>query len=124
MQGIVTIDAMLMCMREWRLMYSARGILADRQMRGGWGVERGTTEMGRYAIRRVLLLIPTLLAVYTISFLLIHATPGGPWDEADKPLTAEQLAALNAKFGTDKPLWRQYSTYLWNVLHGDFGPSF
>jgi oligopeptide transport system permease protein len=80
--------------------------------------------MGRYAIRRVLLLIPTLLAVYTISFLLIHATPGGPWDDADKPLTPEQLAALNAKFGTDKPLWRQYSTYLWNVLHGDFGPSF
>src|SRR4051812_19798459 len=80
--------------------------------------------MGRYAICRILLLIPTLLAVYTISFLLIHATPGGPWDEADKPLTAEQLKALNEKFGIDKPLWRQYSTYLWNVLHGDFGPSF
>ena len=47
--------------------------------------------MGRYAIRRILLLIPTLLAVYTISFLLIHATPGGPWDDADKPIHREAL---------------------------------
>src|SRR4051794_31982843 len=36
--------------------------------------------MGRYTIRRLLGLIPTLLAVYTITFVLIHATPGGPWD--------------------------------------------
>ena len=80
--------------------------------------------MGRYAIRRILLLIPTLLAVYTISFLLIHATPGGPWDDGDKPITGEALKALNEKFGINKPLWRQYSDYLWNALHGDFGLSF
>jgi oligopeptide transport system permease protein len=80
--------------------------------------------MGRYAIRRILLLIPTLLAVYTISFLLIHATPGGPWSDADKPMPPEVIQALNAKFGIDKPLWRQYSDYLWNALHGDFGLSF
>lgn len=80
--------------------------------------------MGRYIIRRVLLLIPTLLAVYTIAFFLIHATPGGPWDTEDKPLSGEALAALNAKFGTGDPLYKQYTTYLWNVLRGDFGPSF
>lgn len=80
--------------------------------------------MGRYAIRRILLLVPTLLAVYTISFFLIHATPGGPWDDADKPLTGEALKALNDKFGTGDPLWKQYTNYLWNVLHGDFGLSF
>src|SRR4051812_29750671 len=79
--------------------------------------------MGRYAIRRILLLIPTMLAVYTISFILIHATPGGPFDTGDKPLSAEQLAALNKAYGLDKPLWRQYTDYLWKVLHGDFGPS-
>lgn len=79
--------------------------------------------MGRYAIRRILLLIPTLLAVYTISFLLIHATPGGPWDD-DKPLPPDVKAALDAKFGTGLPLWRQYTNYLWRVLHGDFGVSF
>ncbi len=80
--------------------------------------------MGRYAIRRILLLVPTLLAVYTISFLLIHATPGGPWDGGDKPLPPEALKALNDKFGTGEPLWKQYSNYLWNALHGDFGLSF
>jgi ABC-type dipeptide/oligopeptide/nickel transport system permease component len=80
--------------------------------------------MGRYAIRRILLLVPTLLAVYTISFFLIHATPGGPWDGGDKPLPPEALKALNAKFGTDQPLWKQYTNYLWNALHGDFGLSF
>jgi oligopeptide transport system permease protein len=79
--------------------------------------------MGRFIVRRVLGLVPTILAVYTITFLLIHATPGGPWDD-DKPLTAEAKAALNAAYGLDKPLWRQYTDYLWNAVHGDFGPSF
>jgi oligopeptide transport system permease protein len=79
--------------------------------------------MGRYVIRRVLGLIPTILAVYTITFLLIHATPGGPWDD-DKPLTAEAKAALNAAYGLDKPIWRQYTDYLFNAVRGDFGPSF
>lgn len=80
--------------------------------------------MGRYTVRRILLLVPTLLAVYTIAFVLIHATPGNPFDAGDKPLSGEALKALNEKFGTDKPMWRQYVTYLWNVLHGDFGLSF
>jgi ABC-type dipeptide/oligopeptide/nickel transport system permease component len=79
--------------------------------------------MGRFVLRRLLGLIPTILAVYTITFLLIHATPGGPWDD-DKPLTAEAKASLNAAYGLDKPLWRQYTDYLWNAVHGDFGPSF
>ena len=80
--------------------------------------------MGQYVIRRLLTLVPTLLAVYTITFLLIHATPGGPWDDADKPLSPEAKAALDQAYGLDKPAWRQYTDYLWNVLHGDFGPSF
>ena len=79
--------------------------------------------MGRYVIRRVLGVIPTILAVYTITFLLIHATPGGPWDD-DKPLPPEVRASLNKAYGLDKPLWQQYTTYLWDALHGDFGPSF
>lgn len=79
--------------------------------------------MGRFALRRLLGVVPTILAVYTITFLLIHATPGGPWDD-DKPLTAEAKAALNAAYGLDKPLWRQYTDYLVNAVQGDFGPSF
>ncbi len=79
--------------------------------------------MGQYAVRRLLGLIPTLLAVYTITFMLIHLTPGGPWD-SDKPLPAEAKAALDKAYGLDKPLWRQYTDYLVNALHGNFGPSF
>ncbi len=59
--------------------------------------------MGRYTIRRLIGLIPTLLAVYTITFLLIHITPGGPWD-SDKPLSPEAKAALDKAYGLDKPL--------------------
>lgn len=79
--------------------------------------------MGQYAARRLLGLLPTLLAVYTITFLLIHLTPGGPWD-SDKPLPPEAKAALDKAYGLDKPLWRQYTDYLVNVLRGNFGPSF
>ncbi len=77
-----------------------------------------------YAIRRVLLLIPTLLVIYTLTFVLIHATPGGPWSQGDKPVPPVVLKRLNAAYGLDKPLWKQYIDYLWNILHGDFGPSF
>jgi len=79
---------------------------------------------GEYVVRRVLMLIPTLLAVYTLTFLLIHATPGGPWSQGEKPVPPIILKRLNAAYGLDDPLWRQYIDYLWNVLHGDFGPSF
>jgi oligopeptide transport system permease protein len=79
---------------------------------------------GEYAIRRTLMLIPTLIAIYTLTFLLIHATPGGPWSQGEKPVPPIVLKRLNAAYGLDKPLWRQYVDYLWNVLHGDFGPSF
>jgi oligopeptide transport system permease protein len=77
-----------------------------------------------YIIRRVLLLIPTLLAIYTLTFVLIHATPGGPWSQGEKPVPPIIKERLNAAYGLDDPLWKQYINYLWNVLHGDFGPSF
>lgn len=77
-----------------------------------------------YVIKRTLLLIPTLLVIYTLTFLLIHATPGGPWSQGEKPVPPVVLKRLNAAYGLDKPLWRQYLDYLWNVLHGNFGPSF
>jgi len=80
--------------------------------------------VGRFVVRRLLLLIPTLLSVYTITFLLIHATPGGPWDTGDKPISEEAIAALNRAYGLDKPMWRQYTDYLLDAVRGDFGPSY
>lgn len=77
-----------------------------------------------YIIRRVLFLFPTLFVIYTLTFFLIHATPGGPWSQGDKPVPPIVLKRLNEAYGLDKPVWRQYLDYLWNILHGDFGPSF
>jgi oligopeptide transport system permease protein len=58
--------------------------------------------VGRYLARRILLLIPVWLAVYTAVFLLFQITPGGPWDK-EKPVPRETLEALNQKYGLDKP---------------------
>ena len=77
-----------------------------------------------YIIRRVLVLIPTLFAVYTVTFILMHETPGGPWDTSEKPIPIEVQKRLAASYGLDKPLWRQYVDYLGKVVKGDLGPSY
>ena len=79
--------------------------------------------MWSYAFRRVLATIPTLLAVTTVCYLLLHATPGGPFDE-ERKVSAAVLANLQAKYHLDQPLWKQYLYYLNNLLHGDLGASF
>jgi ABC-type dipeptide/oligopeptide/nickel transport system permease component len=69
--------------------------------------------------------VPVLLGVYTLVFFLMHATPGGPWDRADKPLTQAAIDRLNAKYKLDRPLYEQYADYLWGVVtRFDFGPSY
>ncbi|MGL4650767.1 MAG: ABC transporter permease, partial [Caldilineaceae bacterium] len=81
--------------------------------------------MQQYILRRVLLLVPSLLAVFTITFLLMHATPGGPWDRTGRPLPEAVVERLNEKYGLDEPMWRQYLLYLENmVLRGDLGESY
>ncbi len=81
--------------------------------------------MTRYLIRRLLLFIPVLLGVYTLVFVLMHATPGGPWDRSEKPMTAAAIERLNAKYKLDLPLHEQYVDYLWGVVtRFDFGPSY
>ena len=65
---------------------------------------------------------PTVLAVITVCYLMLHATPGGPFD-TEKHLSAATLANLNAKYHLDQPLWKQYLLYLNALLHGDLGPS-
>jgi oligopeptide transport system permease protein len=78
--------------------------------------------MFAYALRRTLWVIPTVLAVITVCYLMLHLTPGGPFD-TDKHLSAAALANLNAKYHLDQPLWKQYLLYLDALLHGDLGPS-
>ncbi|MCA0432825.1 MAG: ABC transporter permease subunit [Proteobacteria bacterium] len=79
--------------------------------------------MLRYVIRRLLTAIPTLFLIVTISFFLIRVAPGGPFNQ-EKGLNPVIKANLEKSFGLDQPLWQQYTTYLGNLLRGDFGPSY
>lgn len=76
-----------------------------------------------YALRRIVLLIPTLLVIVTISFLTIRLAPGGPFDE-EQSLPPQIKANLEKAYGLDQPLLTQYGRYLRGLAHGDFGPSF
>ncbi|QRZ12110.1 oligopeptide ABC transporter permease OppB [Paracoccus methylovorus] len=77
-----------------------------------------------FILRRLAVAIPTLLLLIVVSFLLMHAAPGGPFTQ-ERPLPPQVLANLNAKYGLDEPLWRQIAGYVWGIVaHFDFGPSF
>jgi len=79
--------------------------------------------MWSYTLRRVLATLPTMLAVITLCYLLLHATPGGPFD-GERKVSAAVLANLQAKYHLDLPLWQQYLLYLKGLLQGDLGASF
>ncbi|MDW5415737.1 MULTISPECIES: oligopeptide ABC transporter permease OppB [unclassified Iodobacter] len=79
--------------------------------------------MWSYTFRRILATIPTMLAVITVCYLLLHLTPGGPFD-TERKVSEAVLANLQAKYHLDLPLWQQYLYYLKGLLHGDLGASF
>ena len=79
--------------------------------------------MIRFAAVRLLQAIPVLFGVITITFILIHSAPGGPFS-ADKAVPPEVLIALEEKYDLNLPLWQQYFGYLEDFISGDFGPSF
>jgi oligopeptide transport system permease protein len=79
--------------------------------------------MLRYFLMRLGSAIPTLLIIVTTAFFLVHAAPGGPFDQ-EQTLPPEIMANLQAAYGLDQPLLVQYGHYLGALLHGDFGPSF
>ena len=74
-------------------------------------------------LRRIGIAIPVLLTVVTLTFLMVHSAPGGPFDE-EKAVSPEVLIKLNEKYNLDQPLSAQYLDYLSGILVGDFGPSF
>lgn len=79
--------------------------------------------MYKTVIKRVLIAIPVLLAVTTITFFFIRAAPGGPFD-AEKTVSVEIMRNLNERYNLNDPVYLQYLKYLKNILRGDFGPSF
>ncbi len=76
-----------------------------------------------YIGRRFLWIIPVLFVVSIITFSLMHAVPGGPWDR-EKKLPDATVARLNAKYGLDDPIYIQYVTWAGKFLQGDLGPSY
>ncbi|MCY6482789.1 ABC transporter permease [Clostridium aestuarii] len=78
--------------------------------------------MLNYIMKRVISSIITIFVVITLTFVLMHKIPGGPFD-GEKKLPPQVEANLNQKFGLDKPLHEQYVMYLKNLAHGDLGPS-
>lgn len=75
-----------------------------------------------YALRRLLVAVPTLFVIVTVSFFLIRVAPGGPFDlipDLD-PAAAENLRKA---YDLDKPLVQQYGNYLLRLANGDLGPS-
>ena len=77
----------------------------------------------RYILKRPLLAILTVWVVITVTFFVMRAVPGGPF-MSEKAITPAAQAALEAKYGLDKPLLTQYGTYLKDIVTKfDFGPS-
>lgn len=78
--------------------------------------------MAKYIVKRILLAIVTIWAVATLTFFLMNMVPGGPF-LSEKAVSPQATAALEAKYGLDKPLGQRYVTYMKDALHGDFGDS-
>ena len=73
--------------------------------------------------KRILLAIPVLFAVASITFFLIKIAPGGPFD-ADKAVSPQVLKNLNEAYNLDASNWEQYVVYMTGLVQGDLGPSF
>ena len=79
--------------------------------------------MLRFFVKRVLFGIPVLIAVATLTFLIMHWVPGGPFD-TEKILPPAIIANIEAKYHLDQPLGVQYLLYMKQLLQGDLGPSY
>ena len=80
------------------------------------------SKLAFYIVKRVLLALFTVFLVITITFFAMKAIPGGPFLSEKSPSPAV-TAQLEAKYGLDKPIMEQYTTYLSDVIKFDFGPS-
>ncbi len=79
--------------------------------------------MLRFITQRFLQSLLALFVVISATFFMLRAAPGGPFTQ-EKAVTPEILHNLEAHYGLNQPLWRQYVSYVGNLLHGNLGPSF
>jgi oligopeptide transport system permease protein len=80
-------------------------------------------NVAAFLVRRVLVMIPTLWVIATLTFFLVHAAPGGPF-QAERDIPAAAKEQLMRKYGLDRPLHEQYLHFLANAARLDFGPSY
>lgn len=81
--------------------------------------------MAPLIVRRILLIVPNVVLLTVLLFWSVSGLLGSPagmmlGEDADP----EAIAALNAKYGFDRPIYEQYVSWVWNALNGDFGRSF
>lgn len=77
--------------------------------------------MLRFILKRLLETIPVLLVIVTATFFMLRLVPGGPFT-AEKAVSKEIMQNLEAHYGLDKPLGRQYLSYLWDLTPKRFAP--
>ena len=81
--------------------------------------------MAKYILKRLLVVIPTLLFIVFVVFFILNITPGDPGRiMLGTTATQEQVDMLNESLGINRPLLVRYVDYIWNALHGDFGNSY
>ena len=79
--------------------------------------------MTTYLLRRLLLFVPTLWVIATVTFFLVRLAPGGPF-QSEKEIPAAAKEQLMRTYGLDRPLYEQYGRFLWNAARGEFGVSY
>lgn len=85
---------------------------------------KGAYELGRYALQRLLGVIPLLFIVSVLVFLFIHLIPGDPARLiAGKDATLEEIRGIQEQLGLNLPLWKQYINYMGDLLSGNLGNS-
>lgn len=79
--------------------------------------------MSSFLLRRILLMVPTLWAIATLTFFMMRLAPGGPFN-AERDIPEAAKAELERKYGLDEPLLVQYGSFLVRAVQLDFGPSY
>jgi len=93
--------------------------------------------MAKFILRRLLTLIPVFILIGAITFILMRNAPGGPWDTdpSRRQVDAATLRSLESYYGLDKPMWRQFTGYMFGdvdkegkfvcgIICGNMGPSY
>ena len=86
-------------------------------------LRKGQQFMKKFLIKRLVMMLITLFLITLLTFILMHAVPGGPFT-GEKQVSKAVLEALNEKYKLNDPLWKQFLDYVKGILRFDLGPSF